>query len=80
SPELYAANVSELKSLGFVFDEVQGCFRAVETEDVSAALTRLGITPVASIDSNIPVDSRKTEQLAAVKRWFYNDWRRIEPK
>ena len=24
--------------------------------------------------------SRKREQLAAVKRWFYHDWRRIEPK
>jgi hypothetical protein len=80
SPELYAANVSELKSLGFVFDEIQGGFRVVETEDVSAVLTRLGITPGTSVESNIPVDSRKTEQLAAVKRWFYNDWRRIEPK
>lgn len=24
--------------------------------------------------------SRKREQLEAVKRWFYHDWRRIEPK
>src|SRR6202163_1877232 len=23
---------------------------------------------------------RKREQLEAVKRWFYHDWRRIEPK
>jgi hypothetical protein len=27
-----------------------------------------------------PEHSRKREQLDAVKRWFYQDWRRIEPK
>jgi hypothetical protein len=27
-----------------------------------------------------PEHSRKREQLDAVKRWFYHDWRRIEPK
>ena len=26
------------------------------------------------------VSTRKREQLQAVKRWFYHDWRRIEPK
>src|SRR6516162_7787263 len=26
------------------------------------------------------LDERKRQQLAAVKRWFYHDWRRIEPK
>jgi len=26
------------------------------------------------------LDRRKREQLEAVKRWFYHDWRRIEPK
>jgi hypothetical protein len=24
--------------------------------------------------------ARKRKQLEAVKRWFYHDWRRIEPK
>ncbi len=27
-----------------------------------------------------PEHARKREQLEAVKRWFYHDWRRIEPK
>ena len=27
-----------------------------------------------------PVPQDKREQLEAVKRWFYNDWQRIEPK
>ena len=27
-----------------------------------------------------PVEDRKRQQLEAVKRWFYHDWRRIEPK
>ena len=26
------------------------------------------------------IDPERQEQLQAVKRWFYNDWRRIEPK
>ena len=25
-------------------------------------------------------DDRKRQQLEAVKRWLYQDWRRIEPK
>ena len=80
TPEAYAANVSDLKSLGFVFDEGRGLFRAIDSEEARVVLTRLGITPETSVENNSRVDSRKTEQLAAVKRWFYNDWRRIEPK
>jgi len=80
TPEAYAANVSELKSLGFAFDEGRGLFQAIDSEQARAVLTRLGITPETSVENNSRADSRKTEQLAAVKRWFYNDWRRIEPK
>ncbi|MCC6589074.1 MAG: TraM recognition domain-containing protein [Bryobacterales bacterium] len=31
-------------------------------------------------NNNRPDQRRKREQLEAVKRWFYHDWRRIEPK
>ena len=34
-----------------------------------------GATPAVT-----PSLTRKREQLEAVKRWFYHDWRRIEPK
>ena len=80
TPEAYAANVSELKALSFVFDEGRGLFRAMDSEEARAVLTHLGITHETSAENNSLADSRKTEQLAAVKRWFYNDWRRIEPK
>lgn len=80
SPETYAANVSELKSLGFAFDEVRSLFRAADSEEARAALTQIGVKPESSTEANSVPDSRKVEQLAAVKRWFYNDWRRIEPK
>ena len=80
TPEAYGANVSELKALGFVFDEGRGLFRAIDSEEARAVLTQLEITPETSIENSSRADSRKTEQLAAVKRWYYNDWRRIEPK
>jgi hypothetical protein len=80
SPETYAANVKELKSLGFIFDEMRGFFRAVDSVEARASLAQIGITPKISVESKPDSASRKMEQLAAVKRWFYNDWRRIEPK
>jgi hypothetical protein len=80
SPETYAANVKELKSLGFIFDEMRGFFRAVDSVEARASLAQIGITPKISVESKPDAASRKMEQLAAVKRWFYNDWRRIEPK
>jgi hypothetical protein len=80
SAETYAANVKELKSFGFIFDEKRGFFRAIDSVEARAALAHIGTTPEISIEPSSVADSRKMEQLAAVKRWFYNDWRRIEPK
>jgi hypothetical protein len=80
SAEAYAANVKELKSFGFIFDEKRGFFRAIDSVEARAALAHIGTTPEISIEPSSVADSRKMEQLAAVKRWFYNDWRRIEPK
>src|SRR5690606_30019881 len=40
----------------------------------------LAATAPDAIAGRDAVLSRKREQLAAVKRWFYHDWRRIEPK
>jgi hypothetical protein len=39
-------------------------------------VTETGCNATAST----PDRARKREQLEAVKRWFYHDWRRIEPK
>jgi hypothetical protein len=39
-------------------------------------ITETGSNPPAAT----PELARKREQLEAVKRWFYHDWRRIEPK
>ena len=80
TPDSYAANVSDLKSLGFAFDEARGLFRIADTEEVRTVLARIEVTAEVSVEGNSATDLRKTEQLAAVKRWFYNDWRRIEPK
>ena len=81
SPELYAEHVTELKDLGFQFDSELNLYKVKEADEVRDALAKLGVEVVPSphVDK-APEDVRKIEQLGAVKRWFYNDWRRIEPK
>lgn len=38
------------------------------------------VTVTGAGKAGTPIDERKRQQLEAVKRWFYHDWRRIEPK
>jgi len=79
-PELYAAHVADLKAFNFEFDKQEGVYKAPDSADLRDALKSISIEwlTIAKPDSHL--DTRKREQLEAVKRWFYNDWRRIEPK
>jgi TraM recognition site of TraD and TraG len=81
SPEAYAEHVTPLKDLAFQFDSELNLYKDRETDKVRDALAKLGVeaVPGPHVDTT-PQEVRKIEQLAAVKRWFYNDWRRIEPK
>jgi TraM recognition site of TraD and TraG len=81
APELYAEHVTELKNLAFEFDHQLNLYKVKETDEVRDALAKLGVevVPGPHVDKT-PKEVRKIEQLGAVKRWFYNDWRRIEPK
>lgn len=80
SPEVYAAHVADLKAFNFEFDRQQGVYKAPDSADLRDCLRSKAIEwlTIARPDSHL--DTRKREQLEAVKRWFYNDWRRIEPK
>jgi hypothetical protein len=81
TPELYEEHVTQLKELGFVFDAEQRIYEAPETETLRHALDALGINRDKDrFQNRTKEEIRKIEQLDAVRRWFDNDWRRIDPK
>jgi hypothetical protein len=81
SPNDFRTHVPDLKLFDFLFDEDTGMYRARETPAVLRFLESGAIAfecwSEAGFDQS---DLERQEQLQAVKRWFYNDWRRIEPK
>ncbi|HWO37443.1 MAG TPA: TraM recognition domain-containing protein [Candidatus Acidoferrum sp.] len=81
SPNDFRTHVADLKLFDFLFDEGTGMYRARETPAVRRFLESGAIAfecwSEAGLDQS---DLERQEQLQAVKRWFYNDWRRIEPK
>jgi hypothetical protein len=80
-PENFLVNVAALKSFGFAYDETLGMYRAKETPGLRAIIERTKVEYERLSEAGIEdVDSDRYEKLQAVKRWFYNDWRRIEPK
>jgi hypothetical protein len=79
--ETWMAHVSELKLFDFVFDEVVGMYRVKDTPGVRRFLQTKPIDFECLSEAGFDqIDPERQEQLQAVKRWFYNDWRRIEPK
>ncbi len=59
--------------------------KAPLTDELVARLKKLNVsydvqTETGGIDGRAISDRVKQEQFEAVKRWFYHDWRRIEPK
>jgi hypothetical protein len=81
SPNDFRTHVVGLKQFDFLFDEDTGMYRARETPAVRRSLESGAIEfQCWSEAGSDPIDLERQEQLQAVKRWFYNDWRRIEPK
>ena len=81
SPNDFRTHVADLKLFDFLFDEDSGMYRARETPDVRRSLESGAIEFQCWSEAGFdPIDLERQEQLQAVKRWFYNDWRRIEPK
>src|SRR5207248_1846479 len=55
--------------------------RAPATEDLTDYLRARGIASETEAESETAGSLRdKRQQFEAVKRWFYHDWMRIEPK
>jgi hypothetical protein len=76
----------ELANYGFTLDEELGQMRAAFTDPLDRYLIDHKIAFESRSESGNaklfpPIrDERKKQQFEAVKRWFFDDWQRIEPK
>src|SRR6266566_9306481 len=71
----------DLEPFEFRLNTELGLYKAKSSAGLLAVLKEKNISFEVlneSAGKEIPQDKR--EQLEAVKRWFYNDWQRIEPK
>ena len=81
STRLFGERAADLAGLGFQHRTQEECYVAEATPEVRETLRAKGI-PFESRCVLDPghADPEKLAQLEAVKRWFTEDWRRIEPK
>jgi hypothetical protein len=81
TPKVYGDRTEDLIGLGFAYDPKEDRYLAPTTPELRQTLRKRGI-PYQSRSLLDPsqADPEKLDQLQAVKRWFDEDWRRIEPK
>src|ERR1700678_1164040 len=80
-PEVYGERTAYLAGLGFVHDEKEDRFLAPAASELREILRIRGISFEArTVLDPSQADPEKLAQLEAVKRWFNDDWRRIETK
>ncbi len=77
----------ELDDYGFILDKKEKRLKAPYTDGLLACLDAHGIAHESQTESGRVIensdrvrDSDRQQQFEAVKRWFYQDWARIEPK
>jgi hypothetical protein len=81
TPTTYGERAADLAGLGFAHDEKEDRYLSPATPELRELLKKHGIpTESREILDPSQADPDKLEQLEAVKRWFNEDWRRIEPK
>jgi hypothetical protein len=81
TPEVFGARTADLAGLGFKHEPKKDRYVTEATAGLWQLLRANGIAaePLSILDP-AHADPDKLEQLHAVKRWFTEDWRRIEPK
>jgi TraM recognition site of TraD and TraG len=81
TPKVYGDRTEDVVGLGFTHDSKEDRYLAPATPELRQTLRKRGI-PYESRSLLDPsqADPEKLDQLQAVKRWFDEDWRRIEPK
>jgi len=81
SEEEYLKHPRKLEPFQFRLDKESNRYRAPLTPGLAAVLKDRTIQWEAESASRAnAVPAEKKAQLEAVERWFYQDWRRIEPK
>jgi TraM recognition site of TraD and TraG len=81
APKVYGERTAGLAGLGFVHDKKEDRFLAPATTELRDILRIRGIQFEArTVLDPAQANPEKLAQLEAVKRWFNDDWRRIEPK
>lgn len=81
SEEEYLKHPRDLDPFEFRLEKGSNRYRAPLTPDLAAVLKAKHVRWEAENASRKnPVSARKKAQLEAVERWFFHDWRRIEPK
>src|SRR5438552_10967001 len=79
--EEYLKHPRDLDPFKFRLDKESNRYRAPLTPGLVAVLKERAIQWEAENASRKnPVPAQKKAQLEAVKRWFFQDWKRIEPK
>src|SRR5216684_1893100 len=81
APKVYGERAADLAGLGFVHDPKEDRYLAPATPELRAILKKRSVQSESRMVLDpAQADQEKLEQLEAVRRWFNEDWRRIEPK
>ena len=81
TPEVYGERAADLAGFGFVHDPKEERYLATTTPALQQVLKARRIPSEArTVLDPSQADAEKLSQLEAVRRWFNDDWRRIEPK
>ncbi len=81
TPSVFGDRAADLVGLGFAYDDKADRYLASATAKLEGLLkTRRIPCEARTIPDPIQTNPEKRSQLEAVRRWFDDDWRRIEPK
>ena len=81
SEEIYLQHPRDLEPFPFRLDKELNGYKAKRSPGLLAVLKEKGIAEeVLNESARKDASPEKREQLEAVKRWFNDDWKRIEPK
>jgi hypothetical protein len=79
--EEYLRYPKDLEAFPFRLDRESNRYRAPLTTGLAAVLKAKAVQwQVENASCKNPVTAQKKAQLEAVRRWFFHDWRRLEPK
>ncbi|HET8925229.1 MAG TPA: TraM recognition domain-containing protein [Candidatus Acidoferrum sp.] len=80
-PKVYGERTADVTGLGFTHDPKEDCYLAPATPELRETLKNRNVPHEARlILDRAYAEPDRLDQLDAVKRWFNDDWRRIEPK